>query len=81
MNSENLNDLWVGRGVYRMTKSGAPDIREFTSYSILLELKRGDKMYPIIYTIIFEDNKFTLEGIQQGTTGRGGRGSYKYDCY
>lgn len=62
--------LWVGRGVFRFSKSAAPVSRTFTTYSTLLELKKGNKIYPAIY-VEAATGDVTLEGVQNGGAGDG----------
>lgn len=63
--------LWVGRGVVRFYPA-AGETRGFTSYSTLLTLKKGNKIYPIIFLNGgYGDNNVTLEGVQKGSAGDG----------
>lgn len=67
----NVSDLWVGRGVFRVTKSDSPESRNFTSYSTLLELKKGSKIYPVLLLDASTSDNIVLEGVQGGTAGDG----------
>ncbi|MCC9043611.1 hypothetical protein LNQ81_13100 [Myroides sp. M-43] len=67
----NVTGLWVGRGVFRFTKASSPESRTFTTYSTLLELKKGNKIYPAIYVDAPTSDNVTLEGVQKGSAGDG----------
>lgn len=72
VNAADKNKLWIGRGAFRVQYATINDIRGFTSYSTLLELKKGDKVYPTIYlSVEFGDDNVKLQGVQDGNAGSG----------
>ncbi|MEK6493611.1 hypothetical protein [Myroides odoratimimus] len=70
--NNDIKDLWIGRGVYRIPLSGAGESRGFTSYTTLLNLKKGDKVYPMVFlNNPYGNGNVFLEGVQEGSAGKG----------